>query len=284
MEEDNTMNVEELLNKEGLEYRHSGADFIVHCLNPEHDDSNPSMRIDKIIGHFHCLSCGYKGNIFKYYDQAYVKSDILREQISRQIVEIRNELIGLQFPANSTPVDVDYRVPKEILQKFEAFTTIEKGYEGRIMFPIRDLTEKVVAFIGRTTEYFADEAKYKIYPAGAKLPLYPLAKVVPKQGRVILVEGIFDLVNMWDKGFTNTVCAFGINNINNHKLGLLRIRGVSGLDICFDPDERGMEAAEKVKELAEAAYMDVRVVRVKGGDPGDLTKENAAILMENLYG
>ena len=62
------MNVEELIQKKKLVYRQQGADFVVHCLNPEHDDSNPSMRIDRITGIFHCFSCGFKGNVFKYFD------------------------------------------------------------------------------------------------------------------------------------------------------------------------------------------------------------------------
>ena len=62
------MNVDEVLHKHKIVFRNQGADYVVACLNPEHDDSNPSMRIDKITGIFHCFSCGFKGNIFKYYD------------------------------------------------------------------------------------------------------------------------------------------------------------------------------------------------------------------------
>ena len=42
------MTVEELLVEEKIPFKQSPADFVVQCLNPEHDDSNPSMRIDKI--------------------------------------------------------------------------------------------------------------------------------------------------------------------------------------------------------------------------------------------
>ena len=34
-----------------------GKDYVVSCLNPEHDDKNPSMRIDQITGIFNCFSC-----------------------------------------------------------------------------------------------------------------------------------------------------------------------------------------------------------------------------------
>ena len=61
------MNVEELLVHQGLLFKPSGNDFLVSCLNPDHEDTNPSMRIDRVLGIFNCLSCGYKGNIFYLY-------------------------------------------------------------------------------------------------------------------------------------------------------------------------------------------------------------------------
>ena len=62
------MTVEELLQERKIDYKLSPADAIVKCLNPEHDDSNPSMRIDRITGVFNCFSCGFKGNLFNHFD------------------------------------------------------------------------------------------------------------------------------------------------------------------------------------------------------------------------
>ena len=62
------MTVEELLQERKIDYKLSPADCVVACLNPEHDDGNPSMRIDRITGVYNCFSCGFKGNIFNYYD------------------------------------------------------------------------------------------------------------------------------------------------------------------------------------------------------------------------
>ena len=61
------MIAEELLQSKGIQYQVSGKDAKIHCLNPEHDDTNPSMRVDRITGIFHCFSCGYKGNLFTYF-------------------------------------------------------------------------------------------------------------------------------------------------------------------------------------------------------------------------
>ena len=45
------------------------------------------------------------------------------------------------------------------------------------------------------------------------MPFCP-AKVKPIQNRVILVEGIFDALNLWDKGLKNTVCCFGTQQVS----------------------------------------------------------------------
>ena len=53
------MKVVDILQERKLEFKVSGRDYLVRCLNPEHEDRNPSMRIDNITGIFNCFSCGY---------------------------------------------------------------------------------------------------------------------------------------------------------------------------------------------------------------------------------
>ena len=79
------MTVEELLAEEKIPFKVSPADFIVKCLNPEHDDTNPSMRIDKVSGIFNCFACGFKGNIFQLYGE---KANYM--QIKRELLKQKN--------------------------------------------------------------------------------------------------------------------------------------------------------------------------------------------------
>ena len=57
----------DIINKNNLGFSVSGRDYLIKCLNPDHEDSNPSFRVDKVTGVAHCFSCGFKTNIFKYY-------------------------------------------------------------------------------------------------------------------------------------------------------------------------------------------------------------------------
>ena len=60
------MTVEELLNEQGKSFLPSGKDFVVRCLNPDHEDKNPSFRIDRVSGLGHCFSCGFATDIFAF--------------------------------------------------------------------------------------------------------------------------------------------------------------------------------------------------------------------------
>ena len=144
------MTVEELLVEEKIPFKQSPADFVVQCLNPEHDDSNPSMRIDKITGVFNCFSCGYKGNIFKLFDKPSNYLDIKREKVKQTIDRKRSESVGLLMPRDIVPyVGNERNIKPETYKKFEAFLSANSPFTNRIVFPVRDITGKIVAFNGR---------------------------------------------------------------------------------------------------------------------------------------
>ena len=46
------MRVDDLLTEKNIDFKVTGRDYVVKCLNPEHDDKNPSMRIDQVTGIF----------------------------------------------------------------------------------------------------------------------------------------------------------------------------------------------------------------------------------------
>jgi DNA primase len=123
------------------------------------------------------------------------------------------------------------------------------------------------------------------YPRGASLPLIP-AKVKPINGRVILVEGIFDALNLWDKGLKNTICCFGTQKVDWVKLSLLKLQGVQGIDIVFDRDDAGKKAAQQIKVLAESMDIAVQIITLPESidDPGNMTLQQIKGLKKRLYG
>jgi DNA primase len=276
------MQVEELLNRHNLDYIPSGKDLKILCLNPEHDDTNPSLRVDKITGAYHCFSCGFKGNIFKYFNVKGNALLIAKEKLKRKISRKLTENSGYDMPEGTVPFTKDWRgISGVTFRRYGAFIHSDPNFIGRVVFPIRNISGKIQGFVGRheTRNY---DPRYIIVPTGAQLPLWPIVK--PIQGRIILVEGIFDALNLHDKGLTNAVAALGTKTVSNEKLILLKVQGVNGIDIFFDNDTAGKNSAEEVKERAEKLGFAVNIISAKVADPGELTAQQVIKLGETLYG
>ena len=277
------MNVQDLLESKGIAYLPRGKDFVVSCLNPDHADRNPSMRIDQVTGIFNCFSCEYKGNLFSLYGEKASPREIRKQLLRKKIQEKKAESVGLTMPLNYAPYIGNWRnIKPETYKNFEAFQDSGKDFIGRICFPIKDRTGRIVAFQGRTT---TDQVpKYLNSPPGAKLPLFPA--VSPIKGRIILVEGMFDVLNLHDKGLTNAVCCFGVKNVTEEKLQVLSVSGVDGIDIFLDNDEAGQTGSAKIKELCEKVGLMTRNIAFgnKQIDAGALVQSQVDKLRTKLYG
>ena len=278
------MEVAELLTKKKIAYKHSGQDYLIRCLNPEHEDRNPSLRVNKVSGVMNCFSCGFKGNIFKFFDEVINARDLQRKKLQDKILNIRADNVGLKMPKNYTSFVGAYRgITASTISNYRAFTSVEPEYAGRIVFPIYDITGKIRAFVGRAMDNTI-VPKYKVHPSGVKLPLFP-GDVQLVQGSVILVEGIFDCLNLIDKGLPNVVCIFGTNNIDIYKMSLLKVMNVTSVYTFFDGDDAGERATEKVVDLGEKINLRVEKIPIdKSSDPADLSEERVIKLGDYLYG
>lgn len=283
------MNVEDLLKNKNLEFRPSGNDFLVECLSPDHEDSNPSMRIDRITGVFHCLSCGFGGNIYKYFDVNVSLIDNKALLLKSKIRKLYTPEVP--FPAGFEPVLKVFRdISVETLKHFEAFK--HGDFEDRIVFPIRDDSDKVVGFQARHIYSDADP-KYIFYPKDMKVDLFPY-KAKPINNSIILVEGFFDMLNLFDKGLTNVVTTFGTGfgqtkkhrtqQQNIERLLNFKLRGVSKIYIMYDGDKAGREATKNLISYLENEFMVEEIELEDDIDPGALTIEDVLLLKKMLYG
>lgn len=272
---------EDVLKENSVQYAHQGGDLVIKCLNPEHEDRNPSMRIDKITGAYHCFSCGFKGSIFKYFGLINDLKDVRVQQIRKKISKLLEK--ELEMPLGYIPYREDFRnIKVDTLHKFEAFT--HKDFENRIVFPIRDILGNIQVFIGRHTHSNV-KPKYILKPAKISPPLYPsYPKMI--QSSIILVEGIFDMINLHDKGLTNAVCVFGTQTMIKNwqeKLNPFKLQGLTKIYILFDGDSAGQSASDKLEKELQKEYITETIKLPEGVDPGDLDKTDVQALKELLY-
>jgi DNA primase len=270
--------VEKLLEQHGVPFRISGRDFVTNCFNTSHTDTNPSFRIDRITGVAHCFSCGHRLNIFTLYGQPSNNASVRTAKLKEKLRVLNVSTNGLKELEGSVPFNGTHRdISSQTLKQFGAFKTDKVyGMEDRIIFPIKDVRGKVTAYVGRHTKSDGNP-RYQIHPTGAQIPLYP-TKLEGKHYSIVLVEGLFDLLNVYDKGLKNVVCTFGVDGLTNHtaeKLLPFKAMGVSKIFIMYDGDNAGREAAAKLSPIIEEAGFIVEIVPMEEGtDPGNMVQDD----------
>jgi DNA primase len=273
--------VEALLKEKGIPFNFSGHDLLIRCLNPEHPDKNPSLRVDKLTGMLHCFSCGFKGNIFKHFGivQNMQSAEVMR--IKNKIQAVFSESIGLEMPFGYSLFDKPFRgISVETLRKYEAFT--HKDFENRIVFPLRDGLGKIKVFIGR--HMFSNVGKrYDIKPSGVPVPFFPHNPNIVN-GSLILVEGIFDALNLIDNGITNVISVMGTQGITKdtgHKLNNYRLMGCNKIYILFDGDAPGKDAAGKLEPVINnLGFLCKKIDLADDADPGMMDPDDIKHLKE----
>ena len=153
--------------------------------------------------------------------------------------------------------------------------TFYDRFRNRLVFPIRDMAGRTVAFTGRALSP-DDQAKYLNSP---ETVLYKKSEIlfgmdrakdtIRTRGFAILVEGQFDLVLLHQAGFTNTVALSGTALSERH-LALVK-RYADNLMLCLDADRAGLASSARSAELALSSGMRVKAVRMpEGKDPADI--------------
>jgi DNA primase len=282
--------VKNLLVEKEVKYVQKGKDLLIKCLNPEHEDSSPSMRVDALGGQFHCLACGYKGNIFTYFNRVrnIFHSKVL--ELKKKALEVRKaSWPGFFFPDDAFFVTEPFKgIPAEIIQKFQAFKTFEMGMTERIVFPIYDPTNRLVAFQGRYT-HTNISPKYLVYPAETSLPWYPSAnRCTFHQNSIILVEGLKDALYLHGQGITNAVCIFGTKSVNADNivdhLTQFMLAGVEKVYIMLDGDQAGRSASKHIYDcVKKKTSLLVEEIELPDGiDPASMEDENIDSLKNYL--
>lgn len=144
-------------------------------------------------------------------------------------------------------------------------------FRGRIIFPIYDLLGKVIALGGREvgdgTPKYMNSPESPIYIKGRVLYGLHLAReAIQAKGEVVVVEGYFDLLALWEKGITNVVATLGTALTADH-VNLIR-RYASRALVVFDPDEAGKKALMRSLSLFLKGNVEMKAVVLPAGyDP-----------------
>ena len=138
-------------------------------------------------------------------------------------------------------------------------------YQGRVIFPIHNLTGKVIGFGARILSGDKTKAKYlnspesEIYNKSQTLYGIFFAKnEISRLDNCILVEGYADVLSMHQAGIENTVASSG-TSLTSEQIRLIS-RYTKNITILYDGDNAGIHAALRGTDMILEEGMNVRIV------------------------
>lgn len=153
-------------------------------------------------------------------------------------------------------------------------------FRQRIMFPIRDIRGRTIAFGGRvlTDEKpkYLNSPETLIFHKGQELyGLFEARKIRQKLTRFLVVEGYMDVVALADNGIHYAVATLGTATSEHHLRRLFKM--VPEVVFCFDGDQAGRTAAARAMEIVLPILSDGLQVRFlflpDGEDPDSLIRQ-----------
>ena len=146
---------------------------------------------------------------------------------------------------------------------------------GRVMFPIHNVTGRVIAFGGRTLRTDTKKiAKYinspetEIYHKSDVLyGIYFAKKEIINQDNCFLVEGYTDVISMHQAGIENVVASSG-TSLTHGQIKLIR-RFTNNITILYDGDNAGIKASFRGIDLILEEGLNVKVLLFPDGEDPD---------------
>lgn len=144
------------------------------------------------------------------------------------------------------------------------------AFKKRLMFPIVDVKDRVIAFGGRAL----DDSKPKYinspdticYNKGRNVYALNIAKKTDKD-YLIMCEGYMDVVSLHQRGIDNVIASLGTALTGEQ--GRLLKRYKSKIIIGYDSDSAGQSATMRGLDILQSLGYDIRVLQLEGAKDPD---------------
>jgi len=161
-------------------------------------------------------------------------------------------------------------------------------FQGRVIFPIHNLTGKVIGFGGRILQSDKSKAKYlnspesDLYNKSKTLyGIYFAKNAISRQDLCLLVEGYTDVISMHQAGIENVVASSG-TSLTTDQIRLVR-RYTKNITMLYDGDKAGIAASLRGTDMILEEGMNVRVVILpEGEDPDSFVRKNRTAEVEEF--
>ncbi|OIO05717.1 DNA primase [Candidatus Falkowbacteria bacterium CG1_02_37_21] len=156
-------------------------------------------------------------------------------------------------------------------------------FRGRIMFPIWDINNNIIAFTARVSPEKEKTEKMGKYINSPQSAVYDKSRVlfalnkakmaIREANLAIVVEGQMDVIACHEYGFKNVVASSG-TALTAPQVGLLK-RFTGDVALLFDMDQAGQMAADRgIKEVLAAELSLKIIVLPDAKDPDECLRNN----------
>ena len=144
------------------------------------------------------------------------------------------------------------------------------SFRKRLMFPIQDVRERVIAFGGRVLDdskpKYINSPENIVYSKGRNLFGLNVAKKHDTR-KIIIVEGYMDAISLYQRGITNVVASLG--TAMTEAQGRLLRRYSEQVILGYDADGAGQAAILRGMEILQNLGCDIRVLQIEGAKDPD---------------
>src|SRR5215468_5475684 len=198
------------------------------------------------------------------------------------------ERFALKEHLGNQGVSVEDMVAAGLLVSGEDIPVPYDRFRDRVMFPIGDVRDRIIAFGGRALEKDA-QAKYlnspetSLFHKGATLYNIAMARAAAHKGSpVVAVEGYVDVIAMVNAGYEGAVAPLG-TALTADQLALAWKMADEPI-LCFEGDSAGHRAAYRAVDLALPLLKPGKSLRFaslpEGQDPDDLWRSGGREAIE----
>ena len=143
-------------------------------------------------------------------------------------------------------------------------------FRGRLMFPIQDVRNRVIAFGGRVLDdskpKYINSPENIVYSKGRHLFGLNVAKRSDLK-KIIIVEGYMDAISLHQRGISYAVASLG--TAMTEAQGRLLRRSSQQVIIGYDADGAGQAATMRGLEILQGLGCDVRILQIEGAKDPD---------------
>lgn len=200
----------------------------------------------------------------------------------RGITDESIEKFGIGYSPDSFDAFATYALKggydKETILKsglcYERNGSLGDRFRGRLIFPIHNISGRVLGFGGRLLRNDAQKAKYinspetEVYQKSKVLyGIYQGRSPIASNDNSYLVEGYTDVIGLHQAGISNVVASSG-TALTEEQIRLMR-RYSNNITIIFDGDTAGIKASFRGIDMILKEGMNVRIVPMPEGEDPD---------------